>query len=229
MPTGRKPKPCLAPASCSSGTVRGHFYIFMLLCFCVLLCGCSDAGAKITSQQVQQTAAQVQQFNQQVADYQQLEERLVADLKAKGILDANTSAAIDKINTQVKLVQAQVAVVTAAVVAVPVTTNNDLQNTVAQLQAANAASPPWPYKDIATIIFACISAVLAWLANQKSKDAAAAKTDTAVAKQTLRAVTKAVDMAPDEVQAVIKPAVAVNLAVANITNTGELLITASKQ
>jgi SMC interacting uncharacterized protein involved in chromosome segregation len=133
-----------------------------------LFSGCQRA---ITAEQVQAAAAEVNDLNVQLGDYQQKITELAQSVADVNLIDAATLEKIQQLNAEADSVRTKIGILTAALANVQITgdDNQDLLNLLSQL---NAASAPFnPYAAPTAGVLSIISLILGLLAKKKSAEA----------------------------------------------------------
>lgn len=118
---------------------------WMLTICCVLLLGVVGCEDELRPEQVQELAVQVQGLNTAMDSYQSATEEVLETLQTHQIIDETVVEKVEKASSEIDRVQPQVADIVAAIMAVNLG-DNDIDNWIALLQAANQGSAPWnPY------------------------------------------------------------------------------------
>ncbi|GAH70921.1 unnamed protein product, partial [marine sediment metagenome] len=139
----------------------------------VLMFGCAGCEESLTPADIQALAAQQEVLQQQVDTVQAAATQMAEALAAGGIMDPNVVAKVAKLNEEADRLQAQIDVIAQALKDVPLT-GDAVQDFIAQLQAANAASSGFnPYVIPIGTGLSILTIVLGWLARRSA--AAAAK------------------------------------------------------
>lgn len=143
--------------------------LLMVVCIGLLpVVGCNEN--QITPEQVKTAALKLDVLSQQLDSYQQQAKADANALATAGMVDPAAKAKVEKINTEIDRVQAQIKQITQALASQDFGTNPDaIATMITAAQAANRATASFnPYSIVIDSVLTLLAILLALFAKKKS-------------------------------------------------------------
>jgi len=159
---------------------------------------------KLTTEQITAVTNYTDSLNAKLQAYQLIANQLAETLEIGGVIDANDLDKLAKINAEIDRITPQITSISAAIRAGQYSDDDpDIIKILNAVGAANQASAPFnPYAEIIAGILFVTTSVMGWLAKRKNDQKNEAAAEAALATGALKNVVTAVELLPDNGEAV---------------------------
>ncbi|MEN6386019.1 MAG: hypothetical protein ABFD79_12600 [Phycisphaerales bacterium] len=148
--------------------------IIVVTAFSLWLGGCQMPN--VQPDDLRNLASQTQQLSSQIDDFQQQTKATLESLKQNGVIDSNSLAKVEKLQSGIDAVQNKTAVIADALKNAQYSGSDGLTTVLEGARAANAASAPFnPYAPLIEIGLGLAAATAAALAKRNAQKAAEAQ------------------------------------------------------